>query len=263
MESNSLGVPLLEISADQAVASSSAVDMAGSITSDVVSSLLLLGGKGTDNAKKRASTSTKQSGPEKIESIYSSVDKIRTLLSLIVDTSQYLETTFQDPRIKLALEALEFSVQELRKQSAAISSSVNNTKEKKSAKQAHAKLSKEAMRQEANRKMMAKRLMKENPRAALQASMKLVKETLSLAVSNSASNSNQAKSAAGNELALTIQPRKKSKTSEDSTNKFNIRLPRPLNGQPVYTPRSSSHHYYTASQDLEHLTGTTNKLVLE
>ena len=258
MESNSLGVPLLEMSADQAVASSSAVELAASITSDAVSSLLLLG-KGDNGNKKRDSTaSTKQSGPEKIESLYESVDLIRLVLSLIEDTSQYLGS-IEDPRIKLAQETLKLSVEEIQKHSNIISSSVNNTKEKKSAKQAHSKLTKDAKRQEADRKLMARRLMKDNPRAALQASMKHVKETLSLASSNSASSGNQATSAASIELASTMQPRKKSKTSEDSTKEFNIRLPRPLNGRPTYTPQEAAYHLHTAERDVENLTGTTNK----
>ena len=118
------------------------------------------------------------SGPEKIECIYASLDSIRILVSLIEDTSSYLEFIDDIKQVKLAQECLQYVLEGIAGQLKNISKAADNTKEKKRSQQVHAKLVRETRMQEKNRQMEMQRLVASRPRQMLLSSLKHVKAML-------------------------------------------------------------------------------------
>ena len=156
------------------------VSLASDIYHDNVAALNL----GESNAKDPTKKSRlSRSGAEKIDEIYSSVHAIEKVVKLIERTKDYLSTVTDPKQVKLAVDTLSFSTEAIANRLKCISNCSNNTKEKKDAHQAHAKLSKRKRHEDEERMFILKRTMKDNPRGALMAELKAVKESFAKSTS--------------------------------------------------------------------------------
>ena len=137
-------------------------DEVQAIVGDAIPSLALL-----EDSKKRKRDSERLSGAAKIESIYASLDSIRSVAVHLQDVGAYLEATDDSvsSNNKLVIDCIRFAFEQIEKQVRNISDLANNTREKQQGKQCHAKLSKLAKLEERHQQSEAHRHMKTEPRA--------------------------------------------------------------------------------------------------
>lgn len=177
------------------------------------------------------------SGSEKMDGIFDSLYGIKKLVGLLGTTISFI-ASFDDSKLKPAVDSLSFTKSQLNNYTSCISKCADNTKEKKYAQQANTKLNKTQRRQENQDKFVMGRVMRDSPRDALLLELKSLvtatKKRPALSVVPDGSNS-------------VLLPRLKAKSDADSPQ---IRIPRPRDGQ-LYTRQEAVDVYNQVVADIE------------
>jgi len=196
---------------------------------------------------------------------------MRKVRNLLGDVDAYLAQLDpeKDPQqqVKLAQDCINFSMKQMSIQLDVISNAANNTSAKKRGKHAHALLSRESRLKENDEKQKMQRMMKKTPFKALQMSFSHTKNVLS------ATADSVKKGVAS--IGEVMQPRKKSKPSsfdssatiensatastEKKKKSYDIRLPRPADGETQYCPQEAATIIADAESNVEQLCGSKSK----
>ncbi len=198
----------------------------------------------------------RQSGANKIDSIYKSLDNMQAVVDLLDNIKSFTEattTTATDPnnKKKLVFEAIDFSTNAIKEHIAIASTSLNNTEEKRSAHQAHSKLKKKERFIAEHAKLELERAMKDNPMEALAAAIKTAKTSI-----------DKGKPAEESAEKMPARPSKKQKTGENDQQEskdVEVNVPPPANNSLIYQTYEAAQTLKQMEANIESLSGTSNK----
>lgn len=144
------------------------------------SSSLKLGLEGSYTTATKSSRN-RLSGADKIESVHESIDDVRAAIDLLSNLTLFLYTVTNDSNRSLMNsvgEVINVCRSILDGHVNTVSRLVNNTKEKRSSKQAHSKLTKTKKLEVQHAKLEMNRIMKSDPKFTLKAAIKRAKLSL-------------------------------------------------------------------------------------
>lgn len=197
----------------------------------------------------------RQSGEMKIDSIYKSLDNMLAVVDLLENIKSFTEATSTatatDPNNtnNLVIEAIDFSANAIKEHIAIASTTLNNTKEKRSAGQAHTKLTKKDRYIAEHAKLELERAMKDNPTEALVAAIKSAKTSIEKGQPNEESAEK-----------MPVRPSKKQKGENQQESKdVEVLVPPPANNAMIYQTYEAAQNLKQMEANIERLSGTSNK----
>jgi hypothetical protein len=184
--------------------------------------------------RERSTRGPRQSGAEKIGSVFDVANDIQSINALLQTLGSYLDNITDIKQLTLAKKVVDFSVKELNCCVKSISRAVNNTKEIKHAAQANAKTHKQKNREAANQMKIAQTAMQKNPYAELSNMLKLTREALKHG--HPSSTSAAASKEKTGRPPLAELPRQKKSRIADGSEVVVVSVPRPSGNNTTYTP---------------------------
>ncbi len=199
----------------------------------------------------------RMSGAKKIDSIYKSLDDMKAIVDLLENVKTFTEattaaTTTDDPnkQKELVSEAIDLSTNAIKAHILTVSRSLDNTKEKVAAKQAHSKLTRENRYLTKHAKLEHERAMKDGPMEALTAAINSAKTTISKGKPDYEAEA----------AKLPARPAKKQKTGENQASEMAaVVVPPPANNALVYQTYEAAQTLREMEANIESLSGTSNK----
>lgn len=195
------------------------------------------------------------SGAKKIDSIYKSLDDMKAIVDLLENVKTFTEatttaTTTDDPnkQKELVSEAIDLSTNAIKAHILTVSRTLDNTKEKVAAKQAHSKLTRKDRYLTQHAKLEHERAMRDGPMEALAAAINSAKTSIS-------------KGKPDNDVEAKPPPRpaKKQKTGENQGEIAEVVVPPPANNALVYQTYEAAQTLREMEANIESLSGTSNK----
>jgi len=188
------------------------------------------------------------------------MDAIKSCTALIGNTAQFLEairSNMKDPKkmetnLNLAVKALTFAQQQMNQKVQAMSKAANHTSAKKSAEQAHRKLSKNNRQREKDQQLERNVLMTQNPQKTLDLSLKQTREAVASLGSKRALPEPTNSVDVDADEPRPLLPRKQANTTTDGSGEAQkkvISITRPANRKLYYAPQEVVDHCYNIDQD--------------
>ena len=195
------------------------------------------------------------SGAKKIDSIYNSLDDMKAIVDLLENVKRFTEatttaiTTDPNKQKELLSEAIDLSTNTIKAHILTVSKTLDNTKEKVAAKQAHSKLTRKDRYLTQHAKLEHERAMRDGPMEALATAIKSAKT----AISKGKPDNYEA------EAKLPARPPKKQKTGENQGEIAEVVVPPPANDALVYQTYEAAQTLKEMEANVESLSGTSNK----
>ena len=214
--------------------------------------------KGRKDASGKFKLRGRLSGAKKIDAIYKSLDNMQTIVDLLENVKSFTEATSntrdKQSSMKDSLsEAIDLSTIAIKQHIITVSKTLDNTKERSAAEQAHSKLTKKDRYQAGHAKLEFERAMKNDPTEALGAAI----NTAKLSINDGLLDQGEFNEESADKH---VRPAKKHKigANQQESEEAEVSVPFPANNF-VYQTYEAVQALKEMEANIETLSGTLNK----